>query len=277
MASISSMKIMEGACPLACANKSRTRDGPTPTNISMKSLPEMERKGTPDSPAVAFARSVLPVPGGPTSSAPRGIFAPKSSYFFGCFRKSTNSMISALASSHPATSLNMIFFAFLSRVVTVALPTLKIPPAPPAPPPPPPIPPMPLIPPMRRLINTNPANNKSVGANLASSVVHATSLRYVTGTKSLESMPNSSCASSIFRSNESKLPMLNAYISLPAAPSDPLTAFPKLPDDALDASAPPPGATLVAPPWRTNTFACVLFETSILATRPCSRRVVLNS
>ena len=46
--------------------RSRTRAGPTPTNISMKSLPLMDKNGTPASPAVAFASSVLPVPGGPT-------------------------------------------------------------------------------------------------------------------------------------------------------------------------------------------------------------------
>ena len=33
--------------------------------------PPIEKKGTPASPAIAFASSVLPVPGGPTSSAPR--------------------------------------------------------------------------------------------------------------------------------------------------------------------------------------------------------------
>ena len=49
------MKMMEGACARACANRSRTRAGPTPTNISMKSLPAMLRKGTAASPAVAFA------------------------------------------------------------------------------------------------------------------------------------------------------------------------------------------------------------------------------
>jgi hypothetical protein len=32
-------------------------------------------------------------PGGPTRRAPFGIFAPKSAYFFGFFRKSTNSTI----------------------------------------------------------------------------------------------------------------------------------------------------------------------------------------
>ena len=40
----------------------------------------MESKGAFDSPAVALARRVLPQPGGPTSSAPRGILAPSLVY-----------------------------------------------------------------------------------------------------------------------------------------------------------------------------------------------------
>ena len=40
-ASISSIKIMQGACFLACSNMSRTREAPTPTNISTKSEPEI--------------------------------------------------------------------------------------------------------------------------------------------------------------------------------------------------------------------------------------------
>ena len=47
------------------ANMSRTLAGPTPTNISRNSEPDTERKGTLASPAVALARRVLPVPGGP--------------------------------------------------------------------------------------------------------------------------------------------------------------------------------------------------------------------
>mmetsp|Transcript_27681 Transcript_27681/g.89428 ORF Transcript_27681/g.89428 Transcript_27681/m.89428 type:complete len:225 (+) Transcript_27681:1131-1805(+) len=41
-ASISSMKMRQGALARAWANRSRTRAGPTPTNISIKSEPEME-------------------------------------------------------------------------------------------------------------------------------------------------------------------------------------------------------------------------------------------
>src|SRR5688500_20048294 len=61
------MNTMQGACFFACSNMSRTRDAPTPTNISTKSEPEIEKNGTLASPAMALASSVLPVPGGPTS------------------------------------------------------------------------------------------------------------------------------------------------------------------------------------------------------------------
>jgi len=64
-ASISSIKIIHGAAFLACANRSRTREAPTPTNISTNSEPEIAKKGTLASPATARARIVLPVPGGP--------------------------------------------------------------------------------------------------------------------------------------------------------------------------------------------------------------------
>jgi hypothetical protein len=53
---------------LALQKRSRTREAPTPTNISTKSEPLMVKKGTPASPAMALASRVLPVPGGPISS-----------------------------------------------------------------------------------------------------------------------------------------------------------------------------------------------------------------
>ena len=70
------MNTIQGAAAFACLNKSRTLDAPTPANISTKSEPVIEKNGTFASPATAFARSVLPVPGGPTRSAPFGSFAP---------------------------------------------------------------------------------------------------------------------------------------------------------------------------------------------------------
>ena len=89
MASISSIKIIEGDFSFACLNKSRTLEAPTPTNISTKSEPDSEKNGAFASPATAFANNVFPVPGGPTNKAPFGIFPPKAVYLSGCLRKST--------------------------------------------------------------------------------------------------------------------------------------------------------------------------------------------
>ena len=96
---------MQGACFLACSNRSRTLDAPIPTNSSINSAPEMVKKGTPASPAIAFANKVFPVPGGPTNNTPLGILAPRRLYLSAYWRKSTISCNSAFASSTPATSL----------------------------------------------------------------------------------------------------------------------------------------------------------------------------
>jgi hypothetical protein len=74
------MNIMQGEFFLAVANKSLTLEAPTPTNISINSAAEIEMKGTPASPATAFARSVLPVPGSPYKTTPLGGLIPISSY-----------------------------------------------------------------------------------------------------------------------------------------------------------------------------------------------------
>ena len=98
---------------------SRTLEAPTPTNISTKSDPDIVKKGTPASPAIALASKVFPVPGGPTKRAPLVIFPPSLLNFFGSFKNSTISSTSSFASSTPATSLNVtlplssfIIFAF---------------------------------------------------------------------------------------------------------------------------------------------------------------------
>ena len=103
------MKMMQGEFCLACSKRSRTREAPTPTNISTKSEPEIEKNGTPASPATARASSVLPVPGGPKSSTPFGIRAPSAWNFFGFSRNSLISCSSSTASSAPATSRKVIF------------------------------------------------------------------------------------------------------------------------------------------------------------------------
>ncbi|MCY1438973.1 hypothetical protein D9M71_551910 [compost metagenome] len=103
------MKMMQGACFFAWSNMSRTRDAPTPTNISTKSEPEMVKNGTLASPAMAFASRVLPVPGGPTISTPRGMRPPRRWNLPGSRRNSTSSLTSSLASSQPATSAKVVF------------------------------------------------------------------------------------------------------------------------------------------------------------------------
>ena len=120
-ASISSMKIMHGWFFFATSNKSRTRAAPTPTYISTKSEPETEKNGTPASPATAFANSVLPVPGGPTRSTPRGILAPRSEKRLGVFKNSTTSCNSSFSSSAPATSEKRTFMLFC--ICALVLPT----------------------------------------------------------------------------------------------------------------------------------------------------------
>src|ERR1700750_991391 len=63
------MKMMQGAFFLPCSNRSRTRLAPTPTNISTKSEPLIEKNGTFASPATARASRSLPLAGpGPGES-----------------------------------------------------------------------------------------------------------------------------------------------------------------------------------------------------------------
>lgn len=64
------MKRMEGATLRAARNSERMRAAAMPWNISTNSAPFALKKGTPDSPAMALARYVLPVPGGPSSRMP---------------------------------------------------------------------------------------------------------------------------------------------------------------------------------------------------------------
>ena len=71
-ASSSSMKMMQGAFLRACSNRSRTRAAPTPTNISTNSEPRDREERHAGLARDGRASSVLPVPGGPTSSMPLG-------------------------------------------------------------------------------------------------------------------------------------------------------------------------------------------------------------
>ena len=86
----------------------------------------MLKNGTPASPATAFARSVLPVPGGPTRITPLGILAPRSVYFLGFLRKSTISSSSSFSSLNPATCLNVTLTALGSIILARLLPKFII-------------------------------------------------------------------------------------------------------------------------------------------------------
>ena len=86
----------------------------------------MERKPTPASPATALASRVLPVPGGPTSSTPLGMRAPRERYFLGSFRNSTISRSSSFSSSAPATSAKVTFLSLSDRVRVRAEPKRAI-------------------------------------------------------------------------------------------------------------------------------------------------------
>ena len=88
---------MHGAAARAAAKRSRTRRAPTPTYFSSNDEPLAAKNGTPASPATARARSVLPVPGGPSMMAPRGILAPREENFEGFLRNSTTSVSSCEA------------------------------------------------------------------------------------------------------------------------------------------------------------------------------------
>ena len=81
------MNTMAGAWALACSNRSRTRLAPTPTNISTKSEPEIEKNGTPASPATARASSVLPVPGGPEQQHALGDLGPDRAELLGVLQE----------------------------------------------------------------------------------------------------------------------------------------------------------------------------------------------
>ena len=113
---------------------SRTRLAPTPTNISTKSEPEIAKNGTLASPAMALASSVLPVPGGPTISTPRGILPPSLVNLDGSRRNSTSSPTSSLASSQPATSAKVTLIWSSPCSLARDLPKLIAPLAPPPPP-----------------------------------------------------------------------------------------------------------------------------------------------
>ena len=136
-ASISSMKTMQGAFSFAWRKRSRTRDAPTPTNISTKSEPLMEKKGTSASPPPLL---------------PAGSYRSRRAYkqcTFGNFSTEVGVAFWVLEKLYYFFNLGLCFGVsatsrkvtrselFLSNSMALDFPTLKIPPPPPAAPPPP--------------------------------------------------------------------------------------------------------------------------------------------
>ena len=68
--SISSMKMVDGAWKRAISKRRRTIFSESPRHLEAKVDEVSEKKEVPHSVATAFARSVLPVPGGPNIRTP---------------------------------------------------------------------------------------------------------------------------------------------------------------------------------------------------------------
>ena len=102
--SISSMKMIEGACSLAITNNSRTILDPSPIYFCTNSDPETRIKQQSVWWATARASRVFPVPGGPYINTPLGWAIPSDSNSSGCFiGSSITSFISLICFSNPPT------------------------------------------------------------------------------------------------------------------------------------------------------------------------------
>mmetsp|Transcript_19040 Transcript_19040/g.55985 ORF Transcript_19040/g.55985 Transcript_19040/m.55985 type:complete len:281 (-) Transcript_19040:448-1290(-) len=102
MESISSMKMMEGACSRAITKSSRTMREPSPIYFCTSSEPETRMKVQSVWCATARASKVLPVPGGPYISSPLGCWMPSASKSSGCLMGSSiTSLISLICLSSP--------------------------------------------------------------------------------------------------------------------------------------------------------------------------------
>ena len=103
--SSSSRKIIDGATCLARVKTSAIFFSDSPYHLESRSLPFAVIKLASDSWAIAFARRVFPVPGGPYRSTPLGASTPISLYDSGLLRgHSTASFRSCFTPSRPPTS-----------------------------------------------------------------------------------------------------------------------------------------------------------------------------
>ena len=102
--SISSMKMIEGACSRAITKSSRTIREPSPMYFCTSSAPETRMNVQSVWWATARASSVFPVPGGPYISTPFGCVIPSDSNSSGCLiGSSITSLISLICLSTPPT------------------------------------------------------------------------------------------------------------------------------------------------------------------------------
>mmetsp|Transcript_22248 Transcript_22248/g.71608 ORF Transcript_22248/g.71608 Transcript_22248/m.71608 type:complete len:371 (-) Transcript_22248:425-1537(-) len=133
--SISSMKMMAGAFFSASSNTLRRLLSLSPVILDMISGPFTTKKKAPVSLATARAISVLPDPGGPCSSTPRGGFTP--SFLNSCGWRSGSSIISRIwpsslrrppMSSYPTSSIRSSSSRFTgspSQWITVSGATMQ--------------------------------------------------------------------------------------------------------------------------------------------------------
>ncbi|KAH3659872.1 hypothetical protein OGATHE_005917 [Ogataea polymorpha] len=106
IASISSMKIIDGEFSLASLKTSLTILGPSPRYFCTNSEPFTLINEAVELLATALTSMVLPVPGGPYRRTPRGGSIPICLYRSACVRgNSTASLISCFCMSNPPTSL----------------------------------------------------------------------------------------------------------------------------------------------------------------------------
>ena len=120
------MKMMQGAFFLPCSNRSRTRLAPTPTNISTKSEPEIEKNGTLASPAIAGAAAgSCRFPAG--RSAARLWECGRPAFGISAARAEIRLSPAVLPwpRSTPATSLNVTFFCCVECSRARLLPKLS--------------------------------------------------------------------------------------------------------------------------------------------------------
>jgi len=121
IASISSINMIAGAYFLAVLNNRRIFSSLFPTYEFINCVALVSRNATSDSPAIALASIVFPVPGGPYRSTPLGSLRPSMEYFFGFFKNSVNQASSVFAFSAPITSENFVVGRWASFMIALWL------------------------------------------------------------------------------------------------------------------------------------------------------------